>query len=801
MKQVVFTLLACVCIFAHSHAQFSISGRVTDENDAPLAGASVFIDGTFVGAVTDDKGYYVLNNVATGILTVKSSFLGYQTESKSCDVPSVAVVNFRMTVSPVVTEDIVVSAVRATDKTPVTFTEITKKEIARSNYGRDMPFVLSASPASVATSDAGNGIGYTGIRIRGLDSRKINVTINGVALNDAESHGVFWVNVPDIAGSSQSVQIQRGVGTSSTGYGAFGASVNILTDHFSVKPFASVNLAGGRFNSYKASAGAGTGLINGHWFFEGKVSRLGSDGYIDRGWSRLQSYFAQGGYYSPKTMIKIIAFGGAEKTFQAWYGVDSATISAYGRKHNWAGLYWDGNGTERVYNNFIDHYKQDHAQLVWSQELTPALSLTTTLHGTYGRGYYEEFWPGEPFATYGLEPILSGYDSVFNGGGYDYFYRDTLDTTDVARQLWLENYYYGAVTSLRYTSGNWQFIGGGGVSRYAPADHFGKVIWSRYASQTWPGDKYYSSTGYKNEWNSFLKISFNPGASGLHLFADLQYRQIAYHSEGTDPEADNGRVDIDEGYRFFNPKAGVLYAFANNSKAYISYGLVNREPIRSDFINDTDGEKPEAEKLHNIEAGYRFNGKNYAFEAVTYYMAYRNELVATGELNSVGSPIRTNTGESTRTGIELSAGWNILSNLKLEGNLALNKSKTDYYNEGDTTWYRNTTIAYSPRWVSFAQILYKPTRWFDFSVSNKTVGKQYLSNLEKKAHRLDLYSLFDAEAGFTLFERKGVPCRLSLAVYNIFNKKYISNGYMWGDTPYYYPQAGRHGMLGLSMNF
>lgn len=801
MKQVVFTLLAGVCIFASSHAQFSISGRVLDETGAPMAGANVYVDGTYMGTVTDDKGNFELPNVAWGVCTVKASFLGYQTQGQQLKVSSNQTVNFNLQASPIVTEDIVVSAVRANDKTPVTFSEITKKEIIRSNYGRDMPFVLNASPATMATSDAGNGVGYTGIRIRGLDSRKINVTINGVALNDAESHGVFWVNVPDIAGSSQSVQIQRGVGTSSTGYGAFGASVNILTDHFSVKPFASVNLAGGSFNTYKASAGAGTGLINGHWFFEGKVSRIGSDGYIDRGWSKLHSYFVQGGYYSPKTLIKIIAFGGAEKTYQAWYGVDSATINAYGRKFNWAGLYWDENGNERVYDNFIDHYKQDHAQLVWSQELTPALSLTTTLHGTYGRGYYEEFWTGQPFTTYGLEPILSEYDSVFNGSGYDYFYRDTLDTTDVARQLWLENYYYGAVTNFRYTAGNWQVIGGGGVSRYAPADHFGKVIWSRHASQTWPDDKYYSSTGYKNEWNSFMKINFNPGASGLHLFADLQYRQIAYHSEGTDPEADNGRVDIDENYRFFNPKGGALYEFSKNAKAYVSYGLVNREPIRSDFINDTDGEKPEAEKLHNIEVGYRYIGKSYALEAVAYYMAYRNELVATGELNSVGSPIRANTGESTRTGIELSAGWNILSNLKLEGNIALNESKTDYYNDADSAWYRNTTIAYSPRVVAFAQMVYKPVHWFDFSVSNKTVGKQYLSNLEKKAHRLDPYSLFDFEIGFTLFERKGSPCRLSAAVYNIFNSLYISNGYMWDDTPCYYPQAGRYGMLGLNINF
>lgn len=801
MKQVVFTLLACVCIFANSHAQFLISGRVLDQSGVPMAGANVYIDGTYVGTVTDEKGDFSIGNVAWGLCTVKASFLGFQTESRLLEVSGSQTIDFRLQASPIITEDIVVSAVRATDKTPVTFSEITKKEIVQSNYGRDMPFVLNASPATVATSDAGNGVGYTGIRIRGLDSRKINVTINGVALNDAESHGVFWVNVPDIAGSSQSVQIQRGVGTSSTGYGAFGASVNILTDHFSAKPYATVNLAGGSFNTYKASAGAGTGLISGHWFFEGKVSRIGSQGYINRGWSKLQSYFAQGGYYSPKTLIKIIAFGGAEKTYQAWYGVDSATISAYGRKYNWAGLYWDENGNERVYDNFIDHYKQDHAQLVWSQELTPALSLTTTLHGTYGRGYYEEFWKDEPFATYGFEPILSGYDSIFNGSEFTHFYRDTLDTTDVARQLWLENYYYGAVTSLRYTTGNWQLIGGGGVSRYAPADHYGKVIWSRHASQTWPDDKYYSSTGYKNEWNSFLKISFNPGASGLHLFADLQYRQIAYHSEGTDPEADNGRVDIDENYRFFNPKGGALYEFSKNAKVYISYGLVNREPIRSDFINDTDGEKPEAEKLHNIEAGYRYTGKSYALEAVLYYMAYRNELVATGELNSVGSPIRTNTGESTRTGIELSAGWNILSNLKLEGNIAFNESKTEFYNDADSAWYRNTTIAYSPRAVAFAQLVYKPVHWFELSVSNKTVGKQYLSNLEKDSHRLDAYSLFDMEIGFTLFERKGTPCRLSAAVYNIFDSQYISNGYMWGDTPYYYPQAGRNGMLGISVNF
>ncbi len=501
MKQVI-ALLVSVCLSAQTYAQYSLRGTVTDNTHQPLAGAQVILKNTYFRTVTDNQGHFQFSGIKRGNYVLLTSFVGFETRQDSVNISGDQNLELALKESAFVTDAVIISAVRATQNTPTTFSTIGKEEIERQNLAQDLPYLLANEPSVVATSDAGTGVGYTGLRIRGSDITRINVTINGIPLNDPESHAVYWVDIPDFASSVNSLQLQRGVGSSTNGAGAFGASMNLETNTIQSKPSAVISAAAGSFGTYRTTFQAGTGLLKNHWYFEGRGSSIGSDGYIDRASSKLNSFFMQGGYTSDKTLVKAVVFGGSEKTYQAWYGIDAATMKT-DRTFNWAGAVFNDDGSMWFYNNQTDNYKQNHYQLHLSHQLSKTLSVNLSGHYTYGRGYYEEYAEDQNFSDYGLPNLYFGKDSLFQNNAYQYFYHDTITQTDLIRRRWLDNHYYGTTWSVRSKHDKTEFILGGAWNKYADARHYGEIIWAEYAAGTKPGDTYYDNTGYKTDFNLF----------------------------------------------------------------------------------------------------------------------------------------------------------------------------------------------------------------------------------------------------------------------------------------------------------
>ncbi len=704
-----------------------------------------------------------------------------------------------VTDSITITEAVIISAVRASQNTPATFSTIPKEELARKNLSQDLPYLLSNQPSVVATSDAGNGVGYTGLRIRGSDITRINVTINGIPLNDPESHAVYWVDVPDFASSVNSLQLQRGVGSSTNGAGAFGASMNLETSNLQTAPSALISASAGSFGTYKTTFQAGTGLIKDHWVFDGRASALGSDGYIDRASSKLNSFFLQGGFTNEKTIVKAITFGGNEKTYQAWYGIDPYTMQT-DRTFNWAGVIFNDDGTMSYYKNQTDNYKQNHYQLHVSHQFTRNLSINVAGHYTYGRGYYEEYMQDQNFADYGMPNQYFGRDSLFQDGQYNYFYHDTLKQTDLIRRRWLDNQYYGTTWSVHHHKGNTDLILGGAWNKYDHARHYGEVIWAQYSGDQQPDQPYYDNMGYKTDFNIFLKAGWTP-VKNLTFYGDLQYRDIIYKAHGIENYQEE--IYIDEHFQFLNPKAGISY----HTKAglfYASYGIAHREPIRDDFTDATPGEKPKAELLGNLEVGLRRNESNFNYEVNYFLMNYHNQLVLTGEINEDGNYIRKNAGKSYRTGIEMMAGYRFSHLLQVNGNLALMKSITDYKeqeSEGTIKEYNHVAISFSPAVTGGGEVRINPVKDFEISWEYRYVSRQYLDNTENKDFSLDPYAVNNLRLEFRITEAKAGDIEFTFLVNNILNNTYESNGYMYDGIPYYYPQAGIHFMAGITLMF
>ncbi|MEY4085440.1 MAG: hypothetical protein RL074_1227, partial [Bacteroidota bacterium] len=525
-------------------------------------------------------------------------------------------------------DEVLVSAIRATSKTPVSFSNLSKKEIQTRNLGQDIPILMNYLPSVVTTSDAGNGVGYTGIRVRGSDATRVNVTINGIPYNDSESHGTYWVNMPDFASSLQSVQLQRGVGTSTNGAGAFGASLNMLTDSYSEKASGEISNSFGSFNTHKHTVKFSTGLLNDHFEIAGRVSTLKSDGYIDRANSDLKSYFLQGTYVGKTTLIKALAFGGKEKTYQSWNGIDGETLLS-NRTFNSAGVFTDELGQTRYYNNETDNYQQDHYQLHWNEKISSNWNTNLAFHYTKGKGYYENYKEEADFSSYGLTPI------VING--------TTISTTDLIRQKWLDNDFYGTTFSANYQSKQLEVIFGGSYNKYE-GDHFGKVIWARYASQSELGDHYYDDYASKTDGTTFAKINYQV-AENLSLFGDLQVRNVHYKANSYETGL------VNDNFTFFNPKAGVNYTINDKNNLYFSYARANREPNRTDY----EGGSVQPEKLNDFELGWKYLSEKIQFNSNVYYMAYKDQLILTGTLDDVGSPIRSNSEKSYRLGLEVDA--------------------------------------------------------------------------------------------------------------------------------------------------
>ncbi|MFT7251502.1 MAG: iron complex outermembrane receptor protein [Flavobacterium sp.] len=690
-------------------------------------------------------------------------------------------------------DEVIVSAVRVTSETPVTFSNLDKKEIAQRNLGQDIPMLMNYMPSVVTTSDAGAGVGYTGIRVRGSDASRVNVTINGIPYNDSESHGTFWVNMPDFASSTESLQLQRGVGTSTNGAGAFGASLNLLTDAYKKESSGEVSNSFGSFNTRKHTVKFSTGLMNDKFELSGRLSNIESDGFIDRASSDLKGYFLQGAYVGKTTLIKALAFGGKERTYQAWYGLEDEEKLKNDRTYNSAGMYTDANGNTRFYDDQVDNYNQDHYQLHWSEKVTQNWTTNIALHYTYGRGYFEQYKEDGDFADYNFDPIIIG--------------GQTIDKTDLIRRRWLDNNFFGTTFSANYKKGNLDFIFGGAWNIYQ-GDHYGEVIWAQYASNSEIRDRYYDDYANKSDFNVFSKANYK-ATSNLSLFADLQYRRVGYQANGVQ------LAFVDDTFNFFNPKAGLTYALDNDNKFYASYAIANREPRRDDYENNSF----KAERLQDVELGWRFSSSKVQVNSNVYYMKYKDQLVLTGGLNDVGAPIYTNSGDSYRLGLEVDATIQLSEKFLVRPNVALSQNKNkDFYFEKDGLLQNlgDTNIAFSPNFILGNQFIFRPIPNFQLSLLSKYVGEQYMGNVDFNSSKLDAYFVNDLNVSYELTTKSIFKSIVfSALVNNLFDVQYESNGYFYTyDDDFsnpgtiktvggagYYPQAGINVLAGMTLKF
>lgn len=776
-------LLAAACLSVQAWAQITLTGIVTDSSDSqPLSGAHVMLVNTRHRTISDGEGQFSFKNLSAGDYLLQVSFIGYSQENSTIHLTEDQYVKVLLNPVSVASGEVIVSALRAAASTPTTFTSVTAEALDRQNPAQDMPYLLVNEPAVVVTSDAGTGTGYTGMRIRGSDLTRINVTINGIPLNDPESHAVYWVDIPDFAASVNSVQLQRGVGTSTNGAGAFGASMNLETNPVRHEPHARIDAAAGSYGTWKTSFEAGTGLLNKHWYFEGRISALGSEGYIDRASSDLRSYFFQGAYTGRRTLLKALAFGGKEKTYQAWYGTDAVTLAA-NRTFNWAGTIFEEDGSVSYYDNQTDNYSQDHYQLHLTHRFAGQFNLSVSGHYTRGRGYYEEYMQQQPFADYNLKPL-----------------NDTTETTDLVRRRWLDNHFWGITWALQHQRSKVSFLLGGAANRYSPARHFGEVIWAGYAADSRPPFRYYENESDKSDVNVYAKTTWNPSEK-LTLYIDIQYRFVDYSMLGLEEEGMAG--GINRKFHFLNPKAGLGFS-TKAGMLYASYSIAHREPIRDDYIDAVSGETPEPERLGNFELGLRKSASGWSYALNYFLMHYQNQLVLTGEINPDGAYVRRNSGKSYRTGIEMSGELAMGKRLSVGGNLCLSRHRTDYSEpsgNGELINYTNTPISFSPAITAATRLILKPAENFETEWVSRYVGQQNLDNTGNEDRVLAAYCVHDLNFCLHLATDRLTRFSLRVQVANVWNARYESNGYMWGSTPYYFPQAGRHYMAGLTIDF
>ncbi len=797
--------------------QYQITGKVIDSaTSEPLPGANVTLDGATSASSSDLDGLFQIVVATSGNYTLKFSFVGYTSLDKVVQVlGDMNLGEVPLSSEPYLADEVIVSATRADENSPITFTTLNKEQISKQDFGQDLPFLLNFMPSLVTTSDAGAGVGYTGLRIRGSDATRINVTINGIPINDSESQGVFWVNTPDLASSTESIQVQRGVGTSTNGAGAFGATVNLQTNARKEKAYSDIINAVGSYNTRRHTVSFGSGLIDDQWTFDGRLSKIASDGYIDRATSDLQSYYLSGGYYGKNTLIKAIIFGGEERTYQAWYGTpeavlenDSEGIEAViannslsneqadnmrtaGRTFNWY-----------LYDNEVDNYQQDHYQLHISQQITGNMVGNVALHYTYGRGFFEQFREDDSFSDYRLPNLTIG--------------NELIEESDFIRRRWLDNHFYGLTYSLNYSPHNWNVTLGGAYNEYDGA-HFGEIIWAEFGQNTFIGNRYYDNLGTKTDFNSFLKIS-HQFSKPLNVFMDLQYRNIDYKIDGIDN--DLRALSVSQDYDFFNPKVGFTYRF-NKGTIYSSYSIGNREPVRSDFVDSQV--PPKREKMKNREIGYRFLTKKIQFSTNFYLMDYEDQLVLTGDVNDVGSSLRMNVSESYRVGIELEGAIKWSDKIQWNANLTLSRNKIrdfteiliDYGEAFDEfsvieNVYQDTDIAFSPNIIAGSQLTYSLFENFEMGVLTKYVGDQFLDNTSNDERKLEAYFVNDLRLNYSIKNKLAKELGVNLLINNILSEQYSSNGYTFGyfggtefevRENYFYPQAPRNFLLSLVLKF
>ena len=732
-------------------------------------------------------------------------------------------------------QEVQVISTRASKKAPLAFTNVCKNDIQAVNYGKDIPYLLALTPSITLTSDAGNGIGYTTLRVRGTDPSRVNITANGIPMNDAESSSLFWVNFSDFASSTQSIQIQRGVGTSTNGAGAFGATVNMLTDNIGAKPYVGLDVSGGSYYSHKETVRFSTGLINDHWGLQGRLSNIGSKGYLDRASAKLNSYFLQAGYFSDNTMVKFITFNGQEETYHAWNYTSKYEQSLYGRRYNSCGEYTDVNGNRAYYDNQTDNYHSQNYQLIWNQRLTNLWNLNAALHYTRGDGYYEEYKYNENYTKYGLNT--------------------TELESDLIRRMQMGNDFFGAIASVNYDNQkNLTANFGGGWNKY-DGDHWGNVLWHKVNGDIARDNnfEYYRNNAKKTDFNIYGKASYE-FVKGLSAFLDLQYRHVNVKMQ--DPSdrfignSFTGDYIINEKYDFFNPKFGFNYEINTNNKVYISYAIAHKEPVRNNYEAWNSGsEKPKAERLNDLELGYKYQSSKFSAGANFYYMNYKNQFVLTGELNSIGEAVTRNFDKTYRMGIELEAAWKPVSWFQWDANATWSKNRAKdmmvTLEDGETNVnLGETPLSFSPDFI-FNNILTFQYAGFKAAIQSQYVSDQYLTNTGFKTMECndnvdpDTYEAKGNTCYETLLLKKHFTTNIDLSyhfslkkigmkdatigvtLYNIFDTKYDNNGWaaptyrmvdgkviavnLWGnrdkDAAGFAPSAPFNCMAHLSINF
>jgi iron complex outermembrane receptor protein len=792
-----FTAIIALLLPVLAAAQFTLSGKITDQQTGnTLPGATITLDNDQY-VVSNLQGAYLFKNLKSGNYTIKVSYIGYQQVKKEINLTATATYDFTLKTGTTLTEEVTVNGTRATSKSPTAFTNLSKKDIDKNNSGRGFEYLLEQTPSTVVTSNAGAGVGYTAIRIRGSDPTRINVTLNGIPLNDAEDQGVYFVDLPDLASSVDNIQVQRGVGTSTNGAGAFGASINIQTTTRRDSAYAELNNSAGSYGTIKSTVSLGTGLLNNHFTIDGRLSRMNSDGYIDRAFSKLKSYFLSGAYYGKSSVLRLNVFSGYEQTYQAWDGVPEDSVKKGNRRYNELG-YINSSGT--YYKNQTDNYIQNYYQLLYDQQLSTKLSFSGALHYTKGSGYYEEFKNDQTLADYGITPVTVG--------------GTTITETDLVRRLWLDNDFYGLTYNFNYTASNKLDLKLGGAYNEYKGRHYDNIEWTQQSTNILPDYEYARNSAKKTDFNIFGRAEYRIG--DVLLYGDVQYRQVNYSFLGFDRNLNN--VQQQATMNFFNPKAGITYSLNDQSNIYASAAIGNHEPNRNDFTNSSPQSRPKAEHLTDFEAGYRYNESNFGASINGFYMLYKNQLVLTGSLNDVGEAIRTNIDNSYRAGIEGSARVKIAQPLTWSVNATLSANKVKNFKQFlynydtdnlDATQYTKTDIAYSPNFTGSSTIAYSLLKNAEIAFISKYVSKQYLDNTSTASRSLDAYFVNDVRLNYN-FSFKGVKnVGVGLLVNNVFSKKYQSDGATYPDIEggkvvnynYFFPQAPINFLVSLNVRF
>ncbi len=821
MKRVLF-LLASLCLLAQLHAQFTISGTISGSDGEKLIGANVTIANTFRGTTTDVYGKFRLTGLKTGRYLLLVSYIGYNSYQQEIELENDKNFDITLQEASLLGDEVIIKGTRAEGRTPASYSNVDKDEISKINVGQDLPVILNSLTSVVTTTDAGNGIGYTGMRIRGTDINRINVSINGIPFNDPESHSVYWVDMPDFASSIENIQIQRGVGTSSNGAAAFGATINLQTNGLVTTPFSQVNVDYGSFNTLRTNISFGTGLMKDKFTLDGRLSNISSDGFIDRAWSKLKSFYLSGGFYSGKTILRLYVFTGLEETYQAWNGVpkakltnDSAGIAEYIAGSGLSAqqtneLYNSNNRTYNFYTypNQIDHYLQSHYQLHLSHQFGKHLLVNAAVHYTKGNGYYEEYKYNQNFSDYGLPDPTIGSDTIVN--------------TDLIRRKWLDNDFYGVVSNINYSYRKFNLTIGGGWNRYL-GNHFGKIIWAQYSMDFANDYEWYRGKGEKSDVNLYTKLNYE-FLPKLNLYGDIQYRGIRYDITGlNDDRRDVTMQGLD--FDFLNPKAGIFLQLNDQNNIFTSFAVAHREPNRSNYIDAPAGKLPTREILYDLEAGYTLNLNKFKLNLNLYNMYYRDQLVLTGEINDVGDAIMVNVPKSYRRGIEVAGELKLAPKILLSANATLSTNKIKDFTEYIDNWnywddpenqplqisnYIGTTdLSFSPELIGSSVISFMPANGLTLNLFSKYISRQYVDNTSSVERSLNPYLVNDFYIIYKIINKGVKEMNFKLMINNILNEKYETNAwvyqYVYDNQRYtldgYFPQAGINFIAGIEVKF